>query len=72
MSRLTTVLSPVDSTTMTVSPYRTMLPPIWVAACDSQRRRKARLRKTASALSPVVGVGAVISLVTRRGPRRGA
>ena len=34
---------------MTVSPKMTMLPPIWVAACDSQSRRKAPLRKTASA-----------------------
>ena len=42
----------VDSTTMTVRPNRTMLPPIWVAACDSQRRRNERLRKTARALSP--------------------
>ena len=31
----------VVSTTMTVSPNSTMLPPIWVAACDSQRRRNA-------------------------------
>ena len=38
----------VESTTMTVSPNRTMLPPIWVAACDSQRRRKPGLRKTGS------------------------
>ena len=40
----------VDSTTMTVRPYRTMLPPIWVAACADQRRRNAELRKTAAAL----------------------
>ena len=38
---------------MTVSPNRTMLPPIWVAACDSQRRRNAavpedRERRSAS------------------------
>ena len=34
---------------MTVSPNRTMLPPIWVAACDSQSRRNPPFRKTASA-----------------------
>ena len=39
--------------TMTVSPNSTMLPPIWVAACDSQRRRNDGLRKTASAPSPI-------------------
>ena len=38
----------VELKTMTVSPNRTMLPPIWVAACDSQRRRKPPFRKTAS------------------------
>ena len=32
----------VELTTMTVSPKRTMLPPIWVAAWDSQRRRNGR------------------------------
>ena len=37
--------------TMTVRPKRTMLPPIWVAACESQRRRNAPLRKTSRALS---------------------
>ena len=33
----------VELKTMTVSPKRTMLPPIWVAACDSQRRRNPPL-----------------------------
>ena len=36
----------------TVSPNSTMLPPICVAACDSQRRRNGGLRKTESAPSP--------------------
>ena len=40
--------------TMTVRPNSTMLPPIWVAACDSQRRRNEALRKTASAPSDSV------------------
>ena len=40
---------------MTVSPNRTMLPPIWVAACDSQRRRNPPFRKTARRAPPVVG-----------------
>ena len=44
---LTAVLEPVELTMM-VSPNRTMLPPIWVDACDSQRRRNPLLRKTAS------------------------
>ena len=39
----------VELTTMTVRPYRTMLPPIWVAACADQRRTNAELRKTALA-----------------------
>ena len=57
---------------MTVSPNRTMLPPIWVAACDSQRRRNAavaedRERRRVGRLggSPVVGV-------TRRPSRAGS
>ena len=41
MSRLTAVLRVVELTTTTVSPKRTMLPPIWVAAWDSHRRRNA-------------------------------
>ena len=62
-----------SSTTMTVSPYRTMLPPIWVAACDSQRRRNAPLRKTARALSlGRRGLGRRPALVTRPGPTRAA
>ena len=35
------MLDDVESTTMTVRPYSTMLPPIWVAACADQRRRNA-------------------------------
>ena len=45
------MLSDVELTTMTVRPNRTMLPPICVAACDSQSRRNGGLRKTASAPS---------------------
>ena len=53
---------------MTVSPNRTMLPPIWVAACDSQRRRNPPLRKTAS--GPASGGSAVdVAAVTRPGRR---
>ena len=54
MSRLTAVFGCV-SDTMTVSPNRTMLPPIWVAACDSQRRRNPAFRKTLSAPSGTPG-----------------
>ena len=72
MSRLTTVLSPVELRTMTVRAYSTMLPPIWVAACDSQRRTNAPLRKTASALSSGAGAWVAASLVTRPGPTRAA
>ena len=46
--------------TMTVRPNRTMFPPIWVAACDSQRRRNDGLRKTASAPSAAGGAGAAV------------
>ena len=58
------MFEPVDSTTMTVRPYRTMLPPIWVAACDSQRRRNARVaedRERRSRRRPrdLVGAGVV-------------
>ena len=66
MSRLTAVLEPVESTTMTVSPYRTMLPPIWVAACESQRRRNPAFRKTARALVGRLRCRSV-SAVTRLG-----
>ena len=68
MSRLTAVLELVELT-MTVSPKRTMFPPIWVAACDSQRRRNPLLRKTASG-PPSDGSGAVVATVTRSGRRR--
>ena len=37
---------------MTVSPKRTMLPPIWVAACDSQRRRNRRCGRPRAGLPP--------------------
>ena len=57
---------------MTVSPNRTMLPPIWVAACDSQRRRNARFRKTASAPGGPVEAGAVGRRGGASGPRRPA
>ena len=39
---------------MTVRPYRTMLPPIWVATCADQRRTKAELRKTDAALGAII------------------
>ena len=57
---------------MTVRPYRTMLPPIWVAACDSQRRRNAPLRKTASG-ALVGSLGARVVGLRRHavGPRPG-
>ena len=74
MSRLTAVFD-CDSETMTVSPNRTMLPPIWVATCASQRRRKEPLRRTARAprTAGVVGrpgVGRVDRVVDGGSPRR--
>ena len=62
---LTAVLEPVELT-MIVSPKRTMLPPIWVDACDSQSRRNPLLRKTASG-PPSSGSAAATSTVTRPG-----
>ena len=60
----------VELTTMTVSPNRTMLPPIWVDACDSQRRRKPPFWKTASGPSSVrLGQAPAASSVTRQRPR---
>ena len=59
----------VELTTMTVSPKRTMLPPIWVAACDSQRRRNPPLRKTASGPGSDASRAAVAATVTRPGRR---
>ena len=71
MRRLTAVFELVELTTMTVRPNRTMLPPIWVDACDSQRRRKPLLRKTASGPASsgpgVVGSGGCGSVLTRLG-----
>ena len=62
MSRLTAVFDCVESTTMTVSPKRTMLPPIWVAACDSQRRRNAAVAEDREArlVAPASAAGSAI------------
>ena len=64
MRMLTAVLEPLELTMM-VSPKRTMLPPIWVDACDSQRRRNPLLRKTAS--GPASCGSVATSAVTRPG-----
>ena len=50
MSRTDTALLEPDAVKIrTVRPYSTMLPPTWVASCDSQTIRNGRFRKTASA-----------------------
>ena len=71
MSRMETALLEPDAVkTRTVRPYRTMLPPTWVATCESQRIRNGRFRKTASAGD---GSSAMPGrpFTTRRPPGRG-
>ena len=48
-----------------------MLPPIWVAACDSQRRRNAALRKTATGAPAGRGRRAAVRLGDGLGRSRG-
>ena len=67
----------VESTTMTVRPNRTMLPPIWVAACDepeAQERRVPEDREGALRLGAAVAVVASRHArgVRRRGPASSA
>ena len=52
ISRLVAEVRRVSVNTSTVSPYRTMFPPIWVASWASHRDRKRRLRRTPIVLGP--------------------
>ena len=70
ISALTAVFDLVELKTMTVSPKRTMLPPIWVAACGSQSRRNGRVLEDGERRPRRRSVRGVAGAVTRLRPSR--